>query len=341
MMEDLLAVYQHPALTVMIDDSQRFLDSLTFQMDQSLGRRVFDDPARALAWLTDAYHSAGESAGRARPFAVDYDEQRLSFERRVVVLDIDQIYRMVCDRQRFLLPAVLVVDYAMPAMTGVEFFQAVRALPCKKILFTGQADDLTAINAFNHGLIDRFLKKGDADVLDLLDSTIASLRKAYFRDQSRTLADLLGRHSHQFLSDPAMTVLVEQLCQRYGFVEHYLFPDPEGLLLLDLHGHPTLLVIETAAGMQAHLEAARDHCAPEALCSALAERRLIPFFADTGMYAPAIAHDWLAYCLPAQHHQGQHDYYWALFDLPPGFLPAPIYSYAEFLRDQADRPSPG
>lgn len=331
-MDILLPVYQHPTLAVLIDDSQSFLDSLSFQLHPQLARKVFHDTRVALDWLHQAHRYFSNQNQAIR---VSHDEQSLSFERRTVSVEIDQIYRMVMNRQRFLMPSVLVIDYAMPQMDGLAFCQAVQELPFKIIMLTGQANEKIAIDAFNRSLIDRFIKKSDPDALERLETEITSLQKSFFIERSHTLKDLLVRHSYTFLSDPAMGMLVEQLCKRYGFVEYYLFPNPIGILFMDIQGKATLMVVETESSLMAQFDVAQDMGAPIELLTALRELRLVPFFSDTdGMYNEAISHDWLSYCLPAQVCRGRQDYYWALFDLPAHYLQTPVYSYADFLRDQ-------
>lgn len=330
-MDILLPVYQHPALTVLIDDSQTFLDSLAFQLDPHVARKIFHDTQKALAWLKQTHR---QSANRNLPICVDYDEETLSFERRTIAVDVDQIYRQVMNPQRFFMPSVLVIDYAMPQMNGVAFCQQIEDLPCKKILFTGQADEKIAIDAFNRGLIDRFIKKSDPEALDNLETEIHGLQKAFFLDQSRTLKELLARHSYTFLSDPAIGALAEQLCNRYGFVEYYLFPNPTGILFFDINGKPTLMVVETEGSLLSHFEIALDMGGTPELLSALRERRIVPFFHEKGSRYSESINDWLSYCLPAQLCTGRQNYFWALFDLPSHYLPGPVYSYAEFLREQ-------
>lgn len=334
-MDNLLSVYQYPTLTVLIDDSQSFLDSLTFQLNPQLACKVFYDTQAAINWL----HHAHWHSTKNEPICVGYDEQTESFERRSASIDLDLIYHTVMDQQRFDMPTVLVIDYAMPKMNGVEFCQAIRDLPCKKILLTGLADEKIAIDAFNRKLIDRFIRKNDPDAINHLESEIIKLQRDFFIGQTSTLKDLLSRHTYAFISDPAMGALVGQLCSRYRFVEYYLFPNPAGILFFDIHGKTTLMVIETKASLIVHIEVAQDQGAPPELLTALRGLRLVPFFCDTGgMYSNTISHDWLSYCLPPQICRGQQDYYWALFDLPPHYLPGPVYSYAEFLRDQAADP---
>ncbi len=337
-MENILPVYQHPALTVLVDDSRSFLSSLSFQLGSRVGCKTFAEAQAALDWLRAAPHSpADDNVGAIR---VGYDEEGDSLDRRNVSLYLDRIYHIVMDRRRFDTPAVLVVDYAMPHLNGVELCALLKDMPIKKILLTGQADDRIGIDAFNRKLIDCFLKKGDPGAIDVLRTEISRLQQAFFDERTLTLKDLLARHIYAFLQDPAIVTLITELRNRYRFVEHYLFPNPPGVLFFDERGKATLMVIETAEGLTAHYEVAADQGAPAELLTALQEHRLVPFFSDTGgTYLRQIGDSWLSYCLPAQVCHGQNAYYWALFDLPSHYLQGPVYSYAEYLLDQqAGRP---
>lgn len=330
-MDNLLSVYRHPALTVLIDDSQSYLDSIAFQLDPLLACKSFYDPLAAIGWLRNAYRQSVEND----PIHVGYDEENDSFERRRAFIDLDLIYHVVMNRKRFDLPTVVVVDYVMPMMNGVAFCEAIRDLPCKKILLTGQADEGVAIDAFNRKLIDLFIKKNAPDAMTQLEAGIIRLQKAFFTERTRTLADLLSRHSYSFLSDPAMSVLVGELCKQYRFVEYYLFPNPEGILFLDSQGRATLMVVATRTSLTAQFEIAQDQDAPPELLAALRELRLVAFFSDTGgTYLDTIGDDWLQYCLPPQVCRGRQDYYWGLFDFPPAYLPSPVFPFDAFLKKQ-------
>lgn len=330
-MDHYLSVYSHPTLTVLIDDSLSFLDSLVFQLNPGIQYKIFHDTQPAVDWLR---HEQRYSAIN-NPVYVKADEQQNFFERHSTSIDLSRIYTISLNRQRFDLPTVLVIDYAMPGMNGLELCEAVRDLPCKKILLTGQADEKIAVDAFNRKLIDRFIRKQDPHAMSRLETEIVALQKGFFDEQTSALKTLLSRDAYAFLSDPAIGEVVARISHRYRFVEYYLFPHPAGILFLDMHGKTTLMVIETVASLTSHIEIARDQSAPPELISALQEFRLVPFFSDTnGMYRPEIALDWLSYCLPPQICRGRQDYYWALFDLPPDYLQGEIYPYSEFLRTQ-------
>ena len=143
-----LPVYTHPTLTVLIDDSDSFLKSLAFQLDPALARKTFHDTSTALRWLQQT------NQREDMPLHVNFDLQNLAPHDYNVAVDLERIWRISGQAQRFAVPSVLVVDYSMPQMNGLEFCQAVRDLPCKKILFTGAADEKVAVTAFNRGLID-------------------------------------------------------------------------------------------------------------------------------------------------------------------------------------------
>jgi CheY-like chemotaxis protein len=325
-----LPIYQHPTVTYLIDDSPVFLQSLAFQLDRRITSRSFYDTREALASLLRQHRL---NAGVA-PLRVNYDEQVMSLERCTIAVDIDHLYRQAHNPHRFDTPSVLVVDYAMPQMSGVQFCQAVRHLPCKKILFTGEGDEKVAVDAFNRGLIDRYVKKGDDDALERLEQEILQLQRQYFAARADTTRQLLVMHNFSFLTDPAVAVLAGELTARYGFVEHYLFPNPGGILFLDRDGHATLMVIETEASLISHFEVARDNGAPADLLGALVQARVVPFFYQgDGMYTQAVGADWQSYCLPAQTWRGRQTYYWALFDVPTKYLPGPLYSYGQHLRE--------
>ena len=327
-----LPVYQHPTSVVLVDDSASFIASVEYQVSPSLAMKSFLDPHEALSWLGSLYHS---DDGKLLPIRVGYDEQTFSIERRTIALDVDQIYRIVHDTKRFQTAAVVVVDYAMAALNGLDFCRALRGLPCKKILFTGEANEMIAVEAFNQGLIDRYLKKSDPTAMDRLEYEIATLQREYFIEKSGTLKDLLVQHTYSFVQDEAIVKLVDGLIARHGFVEYFMFPDPAGILFFDADGRATLMVVETRAGLVSHLETAQDYDAPVALRNALRDALVVPFFWKSGGMYTEKSIDWQQYCLPAQLCVGRENYYYALFDLPPGFLQGPIYSYNKFLTDRA------
>lgn len=321
-----LPVYSHPTMTVLVDDSDTFLQSLVFQLDPMQASVCFHDPLAALEWFK------ANTASSELPLQVDHDNPNQSAEQRHVAVDLERIYRIAGQRQRFATPSVLVVDYSMPQMNGVAFCQAIAHLPCKKILFTGQADEKIAVDAFNRGLIDRYIKKSADDALDRLEEEVAALQRAFFEEQSETLRDMLALHEFSFLRCGALARVVRELYREHGFVEHYAFPSPSGILFFTADGQARLMVVETERGLNAQVEMARDSGAPPSLLQALEERRVLPYFPPDGMYSDDVGQHWHRYCATPHICQGLETWYWALFDVPPAQLDIQASPYADFLR---------
>ncbi len=324
-----LPIYHHPTLTVLIDDSDSFLKSLSFQLDPSLASKSFHDTRTALDWLDRQARPVAE------PLHASYDTYPNSHQECSVAFDIEQIHRISFQQQRFNTPSVLVVDYSMPQMNGVQLCERLAHLPCKKILFTGVADEKVAVDAFNRGLIDRYIKKSDDDALDLLETEIVALQRAYFAELSHPLRELLQLHNYSFVSDPVFAELVKELVKEHGIVEHYVYSSPAGILMYDRHGKAQLMVVETEASMHSHVEVACDSDAPASFLTALRERLIIPCFrTGDGMYSSAFSQGWHKYTAPARLCRGAQNYYWAMFRLEPGELEEPARPFAAFLRER-------
>jgi len=327
-----LPIYQHPTMTVLVDDSVSFLHSLRFQLGNALPSITFSDASAALTWLREQSRDGSDLESFLSPCVDTYTHEPQPFS---VALHVGQLCQIARRARRFMTPSTLVVDYSMPQMNGIEFCEAVRDLPCKKILLTGVADEKVAIAAFNRGLIDRYIRKSDPDALDRLESDLIALQRDYFVAQSRVVQGLLALHEYRFVGDPAIAALVDQVARSYQIVEHYLYKSPSGFLMFDAEGRPHLLVIETEQGMRAHYEMAHDSGAPPALLEALRERRVIPNFSGgdgDGMYSDAFDDGWYNYTAPAQECRGRERYYWAMFDLNPALLDGPVAPLSAFLR---------
>lgn len=80
--------------------------------------------------------------------------------------------------------SVLVVDYDMPSVDGLSFIKKLDKSNIYKILLTGVADENIAIQAFNNGLIDAYIKKQDPDALKRLYKKIIDFQLNFFEKET-------------------------------------------------------------------------------------------------------------------------------------------------------------
>ncbi len=319
--------FYFPTTVVFIDDSPDFLANLSLQLDAGLAYRLYDSPAEALAVLNGA---PAEPSLAERFFSVSRHGEELPFSHHVIDLNLDAIAREVHNEHRFEQVSVVVVDYDMPEIDGLELCRRLGNPTLKKVLLTGKADEKVAVQAFNQGLIDRFILKQDPDVIPVLNRAIVDLQLAYFESLGRTVMDTLALGSHAFLRDPVFAEEFRQICNRLDIVEFYLTALPEGILMLDADGVASLLIVQTEEDMLSHYEIAYDQAAPPPLLSALKSNRMVPYFWQTGgEYGPDC--DWQSCLYPATELKGRDWYYYAVVPNPAGFQLGTVIPYNAFL----------
>jgi CheY-like chemotaxis protein len=80
------------------------------------------------------------------------DSNNLDINSNSITKNINMVH-MIYEPSRFNNIAVLVVDYSMPTINGIEFCKQLGDKHVYKILLTAEADSDIAINAFNDGII--------------------------------------------------------------------------------------------------------------------------------------------------------------------------------------------
>lgn len=317
-----------PTTVAFVDDSATFLANLSLQLDSRLAFRLFHSPFSALSALngTDAAPPMVEQF-----FSLYRHRGETSYAHHVIDVSLEMIHREVHNEQRFEQTSVVVVDYDMPEIDGLEFCRSIRNPSVKKILLTGKADEQVAVRAFNEGLIDRFIRKQDADAVSALNRAIGDLQQAYFRQIEHVLSDALAVGSHLFLRDPEFARRFEEVKRELGIVEHYLSCMPDGLLMLDMSGTAYLLIVQTEDMMRGHYEIAYDLDAPEELLAELCNGQSVPYFWKTrGNYTP-VYEDWRTCLYPATEFKGRDWYLYTSVKNPEAFNLKYVVSYGDYL----------
>nr|WP_199066070.1 response regulator [Chromobacterium sp. ASV5] len=298
-----------PTTTLFVDDSRSFLENLSLQLDSSLAFRYFDSAHQALDYLND---DARLSTSLEAVFAEQEDQDEWPQSKLAVDLKLDHILREAQNLDRFERVSVVVVDFDMPEMDGLELCRRIADPAIKKILLTGKADEKVAVRAFNQGLIDRFILKQDIQAIPELNQAIAELQQAYFEQLTQTVREAVPAKSYRFLRDPAFAAELEKICAQLGAVERYLHAAPAGYLLRDGQGKEYLLLVKTDEELQSHREIAEDLGAPEELLAHLRGKQFVPYFAtENGEYQPGGAH-WQSCLLPAATIAGRELWHYAI-----------------------------
>ncbi len=220
-----LNIYHHPTTTVFVDDSWDFLRSITWSVDR-VPYRSFADPYDALSYVDYFCH---------RELAQQNTENTI--QPHILQHATQKRY----DPYRFAEPSVIVVDYSMPVMNGLELCSKISSPDVKKVLLTGVADEKVAVDALNSRLIDFYISKSEASLAPRLQTIISQLENRYFQDAHGWTRNSHIKSSHQYLFDSAFADYFEDLCEKLNIIEHYPSNAPQGFHLFDRYGKASFL----------------------------------------------------------------------------------------------------
>ncbi|MFN3714717.1 MAG: response regulator [Alcanivoracaceae bacterium] len=321
--------YYHPSTIVFVDDNERFLDSFTLLLSEELAFRSFSHLRAALDFIN---HSQ----------TTPLDQRCISLMGRhsggsgAVRLDLALIEQEISNPNRFQEVSVVVVDYDMPEMNGLAFCEAIQNPRIKKVLLTGVGDEKVAVKAFNEGLIDRFLTKNDPDIGRKINETISDLQRAYFRDLSTLIQNMLALKSADFIQDEAFIATFLSIKTKLSIVEYYYVEEPNGFLMVSCEGKLYRLIVCNESDIDEQIFSIRRLSPPKSLMAHLAQRKsLLWLWMPEEDIDEDESFDWQDYAHPATKVEGRQVWYFAIVDNPPADIEydSEASSYASYLAE--------
>ena len=142
----------YPTQIVFVDDNSDFLAALSIAFSKQFNVKQFSNTALALQYINEQQREINLVANDEKPKLQGESD---AWVKRV--LTHQNLKRF--DEVRIMEISVLIVDYEMPEMNGIEFCEKINNSSIKKILLTGYATPMDAVNAFNTNTIHYYLKK--------------------------------------------------------------------------------------------------------------------------------------------------------------------------------------
>ena len=323
-------LYRRPGAVAFLDDDPAYLEMLAEVMPRDWYVKMFADPL-------DCIHRLQQEPTRWEADA--WRQQDIIDRGRNGQALIPQIlaYWTEDGTNRFDLTRVLVVDYSMPAMNGMQALAALIDWPGSRILLTGQADEQIAVTAFNQGLIEQFIPKQSTDITRRLTDAVKRMLELPARGQGQVWRSTLTREQYALLCSPSIGPRLNALVLKQRWVEHVVIGAPFGVLGLDAVGQATWLQLEHRDNLRdlAELAWSQGLTAPE-VEDIRAGKKLVDLelqlalnSGQTARLAPAIA---LSDDVPL----------WAaVFPLDAAVCPGAAKGYAAYLAAQGERELPG
>ena len=257
--------YAHPSTMVIVDDHEGFLRDMEMNVPRDTLYHSFSDPREAMESINDFGGVEKNLVHRALAYHGQEGEKVL------LECNIGMLEDGIMDPSRFDLPTVLVTDYMMPGMDGLELCASITDRQVKKIMLTGQADENTGIDAFNEGLIDGFVLKSREDAAKEVLRIAKILQNQYFTDLQNPF--LGGSGAITTLFDDSSTIArIMEIMEEGGYIEHYLTTEPFGYIVVTADGSLGRIIIFNEQDMQHQLRLAKTTNAPKSVIDRLESR---------------------------------------------------------------------
>jgi|GEM_PF-3041332 len=223
-----------PCCVLMLDDNEEFLQSVRTAISGEHAVLCYTSPTRALTRLRAAEKQAAQGF---YPFSSVSDEAFTDDGDQLVVFQASGLQEIIGSPDRYGMISVAIVDEVMPEMRGLEFCRKLQKSGIKTILLTGEmTDPAQTIAAFNDGIIDRFISKGDAQALDKIILAIAELQQRFFTDKSPALYLATTAARKCGLTDDQLNAVMAEAHAIFPYTEYYFHSKSGGYLLRDLSG---------------------------------------------------------------------------------------------------------
>ncbi len=236
----------HPCSTLILDDDEDFLGSMRTFISRQAASLCYSSPGQAMQKLFHTQEITSELHEFFSKYGYGVDGKSVETGDCVVLLKSSKLRQYTQLEDRFKMISVVIVDYQMPTMTGLEFCRAIADIPVKKILLTGKANTDQIINAFNEGLIDRFISKSDPDALAKITQMVKQLHQEFIGDALSPYAKALRVAHAQEFEQHDVSVVLDQVYDQFPFTEYYYLPQPRSFLLCNGEGETKLCLLATA-----------------------------------------------------------------------------------------------
>ena len=287
MIETSILPYAHPTTVVLLDDNELFLRTLDLRMPGTMAYLLYQDARQALTRINERPILA--------PIPLRYEappRATLHWPETVIRFDLSLIEQEIYQTERFRRVSVLIADFSMPAMTGLELCAQIVDPGIKKILMTGTADETVAVRAFNDGVIDHYVPKNRPNTLDDVVDGARELQRAYFLDQQRAIQETLLLDPPALLEDPVVIEYFAAERKKHRIVEYYLVGDPPGFVCISTRGVLSRLLVLSNAEVTQQVDFVARRGAPLDVVQAIARRSQIGYFVEGAETDPDESYPW-------------------------------------------------
>lgn len=281
--------FHHPIKVIFLDDNRQFLDALDLEFGEKFDMLTFTESEEALRAITKHGQYITNNV-----FKITNDVNNDTTTERVIGFEVNNLLSRIYDKTRFDEAAILVVDYEMPDINGIDFCHKLKETKIFKIMLTAEADKDIAIKAFNDGVIHKFILKTNEELHSELALAIQELTRGYFRN---VLNNIINAHNHltnALFSNPLYLQLFSGVVSQTQAVEYYLVDNSGSFVFFDEKAKPTWLIVKHNKELDEQIELLHGYDVPDQIMNGVIKKEKILFLPSSSEYKKTVG-DWVKY----------------------------------------------
>ncbi len=301
-MKKMIPICFYPTRKIVLDDDNIFSESILLKMNNKVFS-AYTSPDNLLNYLLKEYHpifsqsDLFETNEKSSELAMYHNFQiptkkLCSIVASPLVNDI----------------SVILVDYHMPSMTGIDFLNQTINYPFKKILITGEQDYSIGIDALNAGLIDAYIRKDDPCLLNNLNTLVNALEWKYFTDLS---AAAYNFSEFDYLANSVLLEKFQQYILENKITAFFLENKEGDFSGVNFSGEKKNFIVRNKKKLQELAILAEEDGASKEIVTHLMRAEVIPFFGNKQYWEiPAIK--WDSFLYPANLLANDANFVWSV-----------------------------
>lgn len=271
-----LPLFYYPSTCILVDDDAFLLSMMSSLFEKTHIIKTFSLPMKCLGYFENYTPPLS---------SYNFIESDLNDENHGLInknprnFDLTKIVKLREDKNRHNEVTVLVLDYQMPEMSGIELGQHLKLDFIQKILLTGNASNSEAIEGFNKDVIQKYIQKGDDKTRNNLLNYVKELSILYFSNITRPLLNYIETDKKTPLSDPVFIDFFDEFREKNKISEFYIIDINGSFFCITQEKKEIVLIVHTENSLNEIISLCRENGKfSHENIKAISEGGKIPFF---------------------------------------------------------------
>lgn len=302
-----MPLFYHPTNTLFIDDDERFLRSLSLNIESQHCYSLCQNPEKAKELVNNYSYE--------KSFFDEYIKSDISYDTDIKTNDFLSLkFNTKCFNfnlsERFNKISTVILDYNMPKINGIELASEFRKNNSfiKIIMLTGKADSKVGLDAFNNKLINGFITKSTNGIDDYINKELDKIKLEYFVDLSEGFLSFIQTRKSTFLNKD-FSDLLKSIIKEYKIVEYYVIDINGSLRLIDYSGDEYFIFVKSKSDLEAYALFAEDSNMSKEVINKIKLLEAMPVSTDKNIKQIAQVKDW-DNLVPIKKIPGSTDHYY-------------------------------